>query len=349
MVDNLQAAVYNSPMNVTALGEFGLIADLARIVSRASPDLLVGIGDDAAVWTAPSTPAIATTDILIEDVHFTLGATTWFELGWKALAVNLSDIAAMGGEPRFALLSLALPPSTEVASVEELYRGVAAVGDRFGTIIAGGDTVRSPQPVVVSVTVAGAAREIGGQVRLLRRSVAQVGDIVGVTGTLGGSAGGLAMLLQGLELPPAVATALREAHLKPVPRVPEAQVLLATGVEAAMDISDGLVGDLQKMCLASGMAAVVDPAKVAVQPALRAAFPDRALDMALYGGEDYELLFCAAPRVFAVASDRLRDMGLAAATVVGEIVAGPPGKVWLRDEEGRLVEPAGGGYDAFAR
>lgn len=349
MVDNLQTAVYNLPMKVTALGEFGLIAALAKIISRTSPHLVVGIGDDAAVWTTSSTQEIATTDILVEGVHFTLDMATWYELGWKALAVNLSDIAAMGGEPRYALVSLALPPTTELANVEELYRGAAALADRFGAIIAGGDTVRSPQPVVISVAALGAARTVGGQVRLLRRSAARVGDVIAVTGALGGSAGGLEMLQRRLQCPPAVAAALRDAHLKPTPRVAEAQVLLATGVEAAMDISDGLVGDLKKLCLASGTAAVLDPARVPLPPALCAAFPDQACALALYGGEDYELLFCAAPNVFAAAGERLHDSGLAPATAVGEIVAGPPGQVWLRDAAGRRTEPAGGGYDAFAR
>jgi thiamine-monophosphate kinase len=336
-------------MNVTALGEFGLIAALAKIAGRPAPGLVVGIGDDAAAWTPGTDQQLATTDILVEGIHFTLDSATWYDVGWKALAANISDIAAMGGVPRYALVSLALPTTTEVASVEELYRGAVALADRFGTVIAGGDTVRSPQAVVVAVVLLGDASLYQSRPRLLRRNAARPGDVVAVTGTLGGAAGGLELLLHGKTCDPGAAFALCQAHLRPIPRVPEAHVLLASGVEAAMDISDGITGDLRKLCEASGVAAVLEATQMPVHPALRTAFPDRALELALYGGEDYELLFCAPPAVFATTSAALHDAGLAPATAVGQIVAGPPSAVWLRGEDGSLVEPARGGYDAFAK
>lgn len=335
-------------MRLNALGEFGVIAALGQLVSRPSPSLLVGVGDDAAVWASSQGAEIATTDLLLEGIHFRLDTTSWYDLGWKALAVNLSDIAAMGGQPRYALVGLGLPPNTEFAMIQDFYRGATAIGDRFGTIIIGGDTVRSDAKTVVSVSLIGSASVIEGNVRWLRRDAARVGDIIAVTGTLGASAGGLELLLHHAILPAEVTESLGAAHATPVPRVPEAHVLLAMGVEAAMDISDGLVGDLVKLCTASGVAGVLDPAKVPLSNALRTAFPERARSLALYGGEDYELLFAVRPELFGGVADRLRDMGLAPATAIGQISSGPSGRVWLLDAAGHRTNPRHGGYDAFA-
>ena len=146
-------------MNVSDLGEFGLIELLAKIVGPAeSKSVLIGIGDDAACWRTEASTQLATTDSLIQDVHFTLSTTTWRELGWKALAVSLSDIAAMGGQPQYAMVSLGLPGDTEIASIAELYEGMAELARLFDVSIVGGDSVEAPV-VMLSLVVIGKAQE----------------------------------------------------------------------------------------------------------------------------------------------------------------------------------------------
>ncbi len=173
-------------MNVSDLGEFGLIELLAKIVGQAeSKSVLIGIGDDAACWRAEASTQLATTDSLIQDIHFTLSTTTWRELGWKALAISLSDIAAMGGLPQYALVSLGLPGDTEVASIAELYEGMAELARLFDVSIVGGDSVEAPV-VMLSLVVIGKAQE---SQTILTRSAAAPGDLIAVTGLSGGISG----------------------------------------------------------------------------------------------------------------------------------------------------------------
>ncbi|MCL4369718.1 MAG: thiamine-phosphate kinase [Chloroflexi bacterium] len=350
-------------MQVGRFGEFRLIDQLARSLSRAgqprsgasltSPapgaenDLIIGIGDDTAVWRGSPLLTIATTDAMVENVHYRPETATWYELGWKAMASNLSDVASMGGTPRYALVALALRPEVEVAQVTEMYAGMEEIAGRFGTQVVGGDIVSSPTACMVSVTVLGQSVSFDDSI-LLRRSGARVGDQIAVTGTLGGSGAGLAMLLEGKQFDAATTEALRRAHAQPVPRVPEGRALVERGVRAAMDVSDGLVGDLAKVCVASGVGARLHLVAVPVDPMVRSAFPDRWLDMALYGGEDYELLFTAPPEIMGRALQALEVAGLTPATVIGEIVEEPVGKVLLVDEQGRAGVAEKGGWDHFA-
>lgn len=331
-------------MRVRELGEFGLIADLARRVPGAAPGLLVGIGDDAAVWQ-PQGLAIATTDTLVEDVHFRRRYASWEDVGWKALAVNVSDVAAMGGTPRYALVTLGLPTSTAVEDVRSLYDGLAAAAARFGVVVAGGDIVGSP---VVFITVA-LYGEAEMPERLLRRDAARPGDLVAVIGTIGASAAGLLALDGGLPLPSAALAVLRAAHLRPEPQVAEARALVAAGVRCAIDLSDGLAGDLGHVCRASGVAARVELARLPVALAVREHFPDRWVDLALRGGEDYALLCTAPEPIIERARARLAAEGLAPLAVVGEIVAGPPGQMTLLAADGQSATLAGGGFDHFRR
>src|SRR5208283_2168246 len=210
-------------MKVSEIGEFGLIARLAKMAQKSAgkdttalQQLLVGIGDDAAAYFPDNEIQLATVDSMVQDVHFSLSYMSWQELGWKSIAVNLSDIAAMGGFPRYALVSLGLPPDAEVESVIDLYRGMFDIAGKFGLAIVGGDTVSAPL-VFVSVTVIGSA---GDRKRgMLRRSAAKPGDKIAVTNALGASAGGLKMLQEGLKFAPKNAKQLRQAHLLPEPRV----------------------------------------------------------------------------------------------------------------------------------
>jgi thiamine-monophosphate kinase len=359
----------SSRASVAELGEFGLIARLADTLAwPVSPGLAqglkVGIGDDAAVWApTPATWNVITTDALIENVHFRLRTTSWYDLGWKSLAVNLSDVAAMGAQPRYAVVSLGVPGDVAVSAVEEFGRGLAAVGARYGTALVGGDTVAAPC-TTISVTVVGetAPAPPGEPPPLLQRRAGRVGDAVAVTGHLGASAGGLRLLeadeaaagSDALSMVPsaspesAAAEALRAAHLRPMPRVAAAAVLLAQGVRCAMDVSDGLLGDAQRLADASDVGVVLEAARVPVAPTLARLFPADALALAMGGGEDYELL-CAGPNaVLAAAAAALAARGEPPLTVIGRLVAPPAAgpRVQVVDAQGRPL-PLTGGYVHF--
>jgi thiamine-monophosphate kinase len=336
-------------MKVSEIGEFGLIARLSKMAQNAEDkdstawkQLLFGIGDDCAAYLAGNEIQLATVDSLVQDVHFSFSYTSWRELGWKSVAVNLSDIAAMGGSPRYALVSLGLPSDTRVDDVVALYRGMFDIADKFGLIIVGGDTVSSPV-VFVSVTVIGS----GGidKNKMLRRSAAKLGDRIAVTNSLGASAGGLAMLQKGLKFKPSISKQLKQAHVMPNPRVFEGQLLVAKGVRCGMDISDGLIGDLQHICTESKVGARVNADSVPVNPAVKTGFGQRGLEMALTGGEDYELLFTANPAVM----KKVQKTAACPITVVGEITAEKAGKVTLIDNNGKPCSVKKTGWDHFSK
>ena len=336
-------------MKVSDIGEFGLIARLAKMAQKfaakdtaAFQQLLVGIGDDAVAYFPDNEIQLATVDSLVQDVHFSFSYMTWQELGWKSIAVNLSDIAAMGGFPHYALVSLGLPPDTEVEDVAALYRGMFEIAGKFGLAIVGGDTVSSPV-VFVSVTVIGSAGE--RKRGMLRRSAAKPGDKIAVTNSLGASVGGLKMLQAGLKFSPKYTEQLRRAHLLPEPRVIEGQLLIAKGVRCGMDVSDGLIGDLAHICAESKVGARINVELVPVSPAVPACFGERGLEMALTGGEDYELLFTASPTVM---SKVLKAMPCAV-TVVGEITTEKIGKVHLADKKGKPFTIKKAGWDHFSK
>lgn len=361
-------------MKLLELGEFGLIARLAAVIASeeaAAPPagvhpaipasrLVLGIGDDAAVWQTGDVLTIATTDTMVADVHFLapfdhaqdrlrqaqgerVADGLWHDLGWKALAVNLSDIAAMGGIPQYALITLGLPPETEVEPLIELYEGMSEAARVYGVRLAGGDIVRS-QVLFITVALTGVASGQGYPDGVLLRSAATPGDVVAVTGWLGGSAAGLQTLLADLRLPPDVLGTLREAHLRPRPRLDEGRLLVKEGIRCAMDISDGLLADLSKLCAASRVAARIEEARVPVLPEVRRYFPETWSALALSGGEDYELLFTASAEQVA----RVRAQTGVPVTVIGIIETGEAGRVTLVDAAGEPVLWQGGGWDHLA-
>ncbi|MFH1559833.1 MAG: thiamine-phosphate kinase [Chloroflexota bacterium] len=331
-------------VKVRDIGEFALIETLQKIVSQGKPwpeelpfPLLLGMGDDAAAWHTGEATELATTDTLVEGVHFRHDLTSWEDLGWKALAVNLSDIAAMGGSPLYILVTLGIKPDTEVEDVEALYRGMLFACREHGCYIVGGDMVRSPV-TFITVAMTGVAGE-----HVLTRHTAQPGDVVAVTGPLGCAAGGLQALLQGTVLEEERGRHLHQAHVHPQPRLQAGQILVQNGVQAAMDISDGLTDDLAKMCVSSGVGAIVYAAQVPVDAFLKDAFPQHYLQFALNGGEDYELLFTGREEVVAEAVTRLSP----SATIIGRIVAKHPGKVRVLDEHGADLHLDRHGWDHF--
>jgi thiamine-monophosphate kinase len=298
-------------------GEFGLIEQLRDVLPepvRASSELITGIGDDTAVWRPPSgEDLLVTTDAMIEGVHFDLRWTDWRSLGWKALAVNVSDIAAMGGVPRIAIVTLGLQGDLPVENVLDCYRGMGELALAHDVAIAGGDIVASRE-LSISVTVLG--ETIGG--RFLSRSGAQPEDVIAVSGTLGAAAAGL-RLLQLPEDDPrrdtATAPLLTGALHRPTPRVALGQKLLELGATSAMDLSDGLLGDLPKILHSSRVAAEIRQADIPIAAAVHALFPDEWLELGLRGGEDYELLFTAPSPAMEAISEAAESLGQTVAPI----------------------------------
>ena len=334
-------------MLIKELGEFGLIDRLNRLVvgQRSGPDngapfsfrLSVDTGDDTAAWKTGVATELLTTDTVVEGVHFTRSTTPWQDLGWKSLASNISDIAAMGGLPLYALVTLGLSPEAKVEEVEELYEGMLEISNQYGVAIVGGDVVSSP---VAFVTVSLTGLHPG---QPMLRSAAQVGDQVAVTGYLGGSGGGLRLMLDQLDASAEASDYLRRCHRRPKPAVAEGRALAQAGVVAAMDVSDGLAGDLAKLCRSSGVSARLYADRIPVHPLLRQTFPDGYLDLALNGGEDYLLLFTATAETVGKVMPSLPE----GAAVVGEIVAGEAGRVTIVDPSGVEKVVGAAGWDHF--
>lgn len=339
-------------IRVEDVGEFGLISILEEALPddvRASSNLRLGIGDDAAIWQpTPGAAAVLTTDSLVEGIHFLLDWTDWESLGHKALAVNVSDLAAMGAVPRLALVTLGLRGDERIRDLQALYRGLGELAQRFKMTVAGGDIVRSPRALTLHITAIG--ESLDG--KFLTRSGARTGDVVGVTGTLGASAAGLRLLDMDRDDQRRMATTadlLIAAHLRPEPRVALGFVLLEYGASAAMDLSDGLLGDLPKILVASGVSAEIDARRIPVAAAVRALFPEDWIEFALRGGEDYELLFTAPPNAW-------EGIALAANQVGGEVtgigvivpLAAETSAIELIDLNGnrRSIDP--GAFDHFA-
>jgi len=329
-----------------APNEFELIEHLTRALTTGQRTL-VGPGDDCAVLKGTSgSDLLVTCDMLVEGVHFRRDTIGWNALGAKALTCGLSDVAAMGGTPRWATVSLGLPPGFDEREALALYDGLADQARRFQVDIVGGDTVATHDGVVLDVTVIG---DVPVGLAFLRRA-AQPGDAIVVTGTLGDAAGGLDVLLHG---DPSAAETRRlvAAHQAPTPRLDVAQHLIASHlVRACIDLSDGLAGDLKHVCEASGVSAVVFEEAIPMSPAMRAYAKPRGVDplaWALGGGEDYELAFTLPE---AVARRLIGDWNLRGSvgmTIVGAIEDGPPA-VKLR-RSGGVTEPMPyGGYDHFA-
>jgi thiamine-monophosphate kinase len=342
----------------TQLGDIGEAELLRHLRDRipAAPDVAVGIGDDAAVVSlTPS--ALVTTDSLVEGVHFVRDATPARLLGRKALTVNLSDIAAMGGISRHALVSLCLPSQLELSWVDSLYDGLLERAAEVGVSIVGGNVARSPESIVVDVTLLGEAEAP------LLRSGAQPGDVVVVTGELGAAAEGVELLRRGARLDEdrelrttgvwtessaeAVLTCL-VAQLDPRPPLALARSLAERGLaHAGMDVSDGLSSDLAELCRQGNLGARVEaggiPVSAAVSRLARAGGGD-ALSRALHGGEDYELLLAVAPARLEELKELASVWGVPI-SAVGEFFEGPP-RVRLRDDTGERPMPAGG-HDHF--
>lgn len=341
-------------------GENALIKLIGeRYGVEPSGDLVLGIGDDAALIRTGDKLLIVTTDLLVENTHFRMDINEPYLLGWKAVAVNISDVAAMGGVPTYTFVSIGLP-NIDVPVVEGIYEGMRDCCAKYGSVIAGGDTVGSAAGIVINVTQLGWVEPD----KAALRSGARSGDQIIVTNTLGDSRAGLEVLLKyGVSPSPHPSTQLRmpspikgegdwrfspvkdkddwrqflvERHLKPHPRINEARAAVATGkVHAMMDLSDGLSMDLTRMCEASGVGARVYYDQVPMSDELRAAaekLDKDPLELAVSGGEDYELLITCYPKDCGDVCKAIESAG-SAAWVIGEMNDGSAPVLIMGGEE----------------
>jgi thiamine-monophosphate kinase len=333
---------------MTGFTEDDLILAMRKLLSEDMPGVRLGLGDDAALVEVGGHLEVLTTDLLIEGVHFRRHTTSAHDLGYKAMVVNVSDVAAMGGSPRHALVSLGIPPEIDMTWVVELYAGLRDAAGEYAASIVGGDTSRSPT-VVIGVALTG---EVGHDLAITR-SGARPGDRVVVTGTLGAAAGGLR--LSEAERPDARAIAssagreLLMAQARPQARVGEGQTLAREGATAMIDVSDGLAIDLFRLCRESGVGAAVTLANVPVSPAVVELAPALGVDplaLALGGGEDYELLATLPAQAVSLTTELLRDRFGTPLTDIGEIREGRELVAVGSDGTERPLTPQG--WDHFA-
>ncbi|MDD4169382.1 MAG: thiamine-phosphate kinase [Desulfotomaculaceae bacterium] len=284
-------------MEINKLGEEKIIDLINSKVSTPNSSIVAGIGDDAAVIDTGNRYEIITTDMLIEKVHFNLSFTDAYHLGRKSLAINLSDIAAMGGEPLYYLVAISLPGHTKVQFVEEFYQGMQDLALTHGAHLIGGDTVGAEDKIAISVTVTGQVKKD----EVIFRHGASPGDLVYVSGFLGDSAAGLKVMLKGLRgrLAPEIESYLIKRHVDPEPRLHLGRQLAVNRLASALnDISDGLVKKLWEIALSSQVLIQIDPETIPISDQLgrfSRQLNISPIDLALHGGEDYELLFTVPP------------------------------------------------------
>lgn len=307
-------------MKLSQLGEFGLIDLLAKEIGKPSKNVVLSIGDDTAVVQIAGKYILITTDTLIENIHFKLKNTSFFDLGYKALAINISDIAAMGGVPTYALVTIGANKKLSAKKIEELYRGIRKLAKKHKIDIIGGDTVSSPKELVVSITLLGEVEKN----YLLTRSKAKIGDAILVTGSFGGPA----------------AEKYDSRKLKVESRQQEARTIAKSQMATAMiDSSDGLVRSVLEISRASKVGA-----RIWLDSVPKA--KKSTLEQALYGGEEYELVFTT-PRSKAVELKKLIEKKTKVkVSIVGEIVA-KNRNVKLVDIHGKVFSLKNGGYEHF--
>ena len=319
------------------------IRGVAGLSAQVSSQIRLAIGDDAAALrTTRGLLTLFSIDALVEGIHFDLKYFTPEDLGWKALAVNLSDIAAMGGKPLCFVTSIAIPKAANLQFVSKLYRGMMELAGRIKIPLVGGDTCASPHGIFLDLAIVGEVKPT----ELVRRSEARPGDLLFVSGQLGGSAMGLELLRTRRSGARRLQSLVRR-HLRPVPRCKLGRLLARQHLASAMiDLSDGLSTDLGRLCESSRVGAVIDTASIPVasKPAGGLPFLNKnPLHYAVHGGEDYELLFTVPSRIrgkvpSAVEGIPIHEIG---------VITGEAGKCWIRDQ-GHLKRLFPGGFEHFS-
>lgn len=335
-------------MKVGDIGEFALLEHIKTLVERLQVGLdslkgiITGIGDDAAAWRMNEGIYLACTDGLVDGVHFNSGLTPWRAVGWKALAASLSDIAAMGGAPCYCLVSLALPRDIAVEEVEDIYQGLLSLANDTGVAVIGGNTGAS-SVVSVNTTVLGYIGP-GSDNLPMTRGEARPGDQIAVTGYLGLAALGLQVLghAKWSGLDSEAEELLGRRLYYPQPRISEGMLLRRIGVRAAIDVSDGLVSDLDRLCQASHVSARVGVEDLPLHP-LITSMGWKAVEAALTGGEDYELVFTAPLELI----ERARTALSLPITVIGDITEACAERVSVQDTRGNMLLLDKGGWQHF--
>jgi thiamine-monophosphate kinase len=326
-------------MKLKDIGEFGFIDRMKPKTLVRPGNVIKGIGDDCAVYrSTPNLVTLLTTDMLVEDVHFQRAGIPPYKLGRKSVAVNLSDIAAMGGTPKEALVSIAIPDTVEVETLDALYEGMKSMAREFDVNLVGGDTAASPLHLVINVAVVGEAREE----EVLYRSGAKPEDAVFLTGPVGDSAAGLDSLLgkrsfHGQD-------ALLEAHLDPHPHVRAGRIIAGLGVAHSMiDVSDGLAGDLGHVCTESVVGAIIEQDKIPTTELFRTYCERFELDpmrLTLHVGEDYVLLGTV-PEKSAGELEKALESGGCQFFRIGRITREPGVRLLSPNGSTREIKPAG--------
>ena len=338
------------PMQVNEISEFDLIQKFSHVIQCSQDKILgkkdklgfklkISIGDDAAAWEAPKGTRVLTTDTMVEKVHFELPQIGWENLGWKALAVNLSDVAAMACKPLYSVVTLGLRGNLPVDGLIEMYEGMMELCANYGGTIVGGNIVRSPV-FFVSIAVVGTTSSVSHP---LNRHSAKPGNKIAVTGNVGCSAGGLRITQERSRLDKETFGHLHSAHNRPIPRIIEGTILSENGATSAIDISDGLTDDLMKLCVSSGVSGNIYSNQIPVDSFLKSAFPDSWLHFALSGGEDYELLFTGP----AEAIEKMKQLIDIPISVIGEIVEGIPNVTVFDSNSKSIPIDTKDGWDHF--
>jgi thiamine-monophosphate kinase len=333
-------------VNLSDIGEFGFIKRISRGCLIRPQNIIKGIGDDAAVFIpTPHEVILVTTDLLVEGIHFFRNTTSGFNLGYKALSVNLSDIAAMGGIAREAFISIAVPDNCSLDFLEDLYNGMKRLATEFGLNLLGGDTTRAKTDLIINISVLGSAFEK----EILYRNTAQQGDIICSTGFLGDSRAGLHLITHNIKADSKEMTALRDSHIIPKPYLREGRFLARQGgVHAMIDVSDGLSSDIGHIAEESNVGIRLYSEKIPVSNNLEkfcTRFDFDPVEYALAGGEDYTLLCTISPdRVDHIAANYLRRFRNPLYQI-GEITDSGKMELFLSNGQIRSFTPSG--WDHF--
>ena len=333
-------------MKINELGEFGFIDQLAKLMSPAQHPLKLGIGDDCAVYALnESTYGLLTTDMLVEKVHFSRETATAYQIGWKSVACNISDIASMGGTPQYMVVSLGLPGDTDVQWAMELYRGMLDIAQKYNVAIIGGDTVTAHQ-IVINIAMTGSV----AIANLCLRSGAKTGDALMVSGALGGSAAGLYLSRHPASITLETRDDLLQKHLQPEPRVALGKWIGAQPGHGAMtDSSDGLARDLLNISSASKVGFLVEESRIPIHPrvhSLAKSTGQDALNWAMNGGEDYELVFTVPQNQVEYFSREIPVQLGIPVVAIGTVVPMEEGICW-RDAKGNSRPLNFQGYEHF--
>ena len=330
-------------MKLSELGEFGLIEKIRNQIGLPGGMVIKGIDDDCAVVEiSGDRVALFTSDMLVEGVHFKKGFTDPADLGCKALAVNISDIAAMGGKPLYALLSLGAPITSEIDYIERMISGMKAMAGEYGVELIGGDTSLSPEALFISIFLVGESSKDA----VLYRSGAGPEQVIFVTGEVGSSAAGLDILRRVVSIKKYAS--LMKAHLTPRPHIKEGEILSSSGmVTSLIDVSDGVIADLRHICDMSKVGAVIRQIDLPISQECRQycdKYGIKPEEFALFGGEDYVLLGTVPEHAYYKLRDLMKSEGCSIFPI-GRTK--PGGDILIQNQDGEIIKAGAGGFDHF--